>query len=354
MKNALFLVALVTIIACSDQNKNIKIGVVAPLTGEGATYGRAMKNGFDLAFENTDFQLIYEDSRLSAKDGLNAFNKLINVDRVEVVYGAAASSVTLAMAPMAEKNKKIVFSSISTADEISNSGEFIFRNVPSNLIQGNTAADFLIDDLEIREIAVLKENDDYGVSISNSFIAQIQKRNGEILAEESYVATDTDFRTQLLKIKSAQAKALFIPGNYEESALIIRQAREMGFEAPIIGGDGSYSNELIKVAGNSSENFYCTHFGINEQLDFYKGFVSAFRKKHNREPDVYEAYAYEAGLIIKDAIVKVGNDAKLIKDFLNNNEFNSLTGKIKFDDNGDVKRSFGVLIVRNGKFENLK
>ena len=205
---------------------------------------------------------------MDAKEGVNAISKLINLDKVEVVYGAAASSVTLAIAPEAEKNKKIVFSSISTADDIRNSGDYIFRNVPSNFIQGNTAADFLIDNLGIKDIAVLKENDDYGISIAKSFVNKVAQRNGAIKAEESYISTDTDFRTQLLKIKDSDAKAIFIPGNYEESAMILKQAKELGLIMPIIGGDGSYSDDLIKVAGEASERFYCTHFGIDKQNEF--------------------------------------------------------------------------------------
>ena len=355
MKKIIFVLSIALLIsACKKKNEAVKIGIIAPLTGEGATYGDAMKKGFDLAFDDDEkYQLIYEDSKLDPKEGVNAINKLINLDKVEVVYGAAASSVTLAIAPEAQRNKTIVFSSISTADDIKNSGDFIFRNVPSNLIQGSTAANFLMD-LGIKDIAVLKENDDYGNSIAKSFVEQIIKNKGQITIEESYVSTDNDFKTQLLKIKESRAKGIFIPGNYEESAIILKQLKELGIELPVIGGDGSYSEDLIKVAGKSSEGFYCTHFGINIKDDFYENFVVRFRKIYKREPNVYEAYAYEAGTIIREALETVGNDATKVRDYLLSKEFNSLTGLISFNSFGEVERTFGVLQIKDGKFENIR
>lgn len=350
------LIFLLFLTACNNNNnmKN-KIGIIAPLTGEGATYGDAMKKGFDLAFsENEKFQLIYEDSKLSTKEGVNAINKLISLDKVKVIYGAASSSVTLAIAPEAEKNKVILFSSISTADDIKKSGDYIFRNVPSNYVQGVTAANFLINKLGNKNIAILKENDDYGISIAKSFREQVIKLGGKISMEETYTSTDVDFRTQLIKIKDSNPDGLFIPGNYEESALILKQAKELKLEIPIIGGDGSYSESLIKVAGKSSENFYCTHFGIDKNDSFYKDFKSKFIKKYDKDPNVYEAYAYEAGKILLASMKDVSYDATKIKNELYKKHFKSLTGDLMFDENGDVKREFGILQINNGEFKNIK
>ncbi len=338
----------------NTKDDSVVVGIIAPLTGEGATYGEAMKNGFDLAFQGTNYKLIYEDSKLNPREGLNAINKLINIDKVQVIYGAAASSVTLAIAPIAEKNKIILFSSISSADDIKNSGKYIFRNVPSNFLQGNTAAKFLINELFVQKIAVLKENDDYGNSIAESFIKEVKNLGGEITVQESYTSIDNNFRIQLSKIKASGTQAIFIPGNYEESALIIKQAKEIGLDIPIIGGDGSYSSSLIKVAGISAEGFYCTHFHIDYDNIFYTDFVKLFEQCYNRKPNVYEAYSYEAGVILKEALEQVGNSGKYIKNYLLSHSFNSLTGNISFDNNGDVKRTFGVLQIKDGKFESVK
>jgi branched-chain amino acid transport system substrate-binding protein len=346
------IIILLFITACNNNNnvKN-KIGIIAPLTGEGATYGDAMKKGFDLAFsKNKNFQLVYEDSKLSTKEGVNAINKLISLDKVKVIYGAASSSVTLAIAPEAEKNKVILFSSISTADDIKNSGDFIFRNVPSNHVQGETAANFLINKLGKKNIAILMENDDYGISLSESFKEKVIQLGGKISLDETYTSSDVDFRTQLIKIKKSNPDALFIPGNYEESALILKQAKELNIDIPIIGGDGSFSERLIKVAGKSSEGFYCTHFEIDKNSSFYKDFKLKFIKKYNKVPNVYEAYAYEAGKILLETLEDTPYDATIIKNKLYKNHFESLTGELIFDENGDVQREFGILQIINGEF----
>ena len=156
-------------VSCSKKApppSRVKIGVVGPFTGEGATYGESMRRGFELAFENEPtIKLVYEDSKLSPKDGVAGIKKLISADKVQVVMGAAASGVTLAMAPIAEKNKVILFSSISTSDDLRTSGAYIFRNVPRNEIQGITAARFLIENLAQERVVILKKNDEYATNL---------------------------------------------------------------------------------------------------------------------------------------------------------------------------------------------
>ncbi len=358
MKKIILIVfSLLLLLSCNDEKKEskIKIGIVAPLTGEGASYGEAMQRGFNLIFdESNKFNLIYEDSKLQPSQGVNAIQKLISTDKVKVVYGAAASSVTLAMAPIAEKNKVILFSSISSTDDLINAGDYIFRNVPSNKVQGITAAKFLINDLKIKNIAILGENDDYGINLSQSFKKKVLELGANIVAEENYSSSDNDFRTQLNKIKEKNAEAIFVPGNYEETILIIKQMKELGMNIPTIGGDGSYSDLLIKNLKDKAEGFYCTVMGLDENSDFFVKFKKIFIKKYNKKPNVYDAYAYEAGNILLEAINNVGYDADKIKNYLYNTTFNSLTGKLKFDKNGEVNRDYNVVVVKNGNFINFK
>lgn len=340
------------VLSCTNENnKQIKVGLIGPITGEGATYGASMMRGAELVFKNdSSFQLIVEDSKLSAKDGINAFNKLVNADGVKIIFGAAASSVSLAIAPQANKNKVILFSSISTADELSNAGDFFFRNVPKNSVQGKTAAKFLINELRVKKVAIFSNNNDYGISISAGFREICKSENIKIVFDESYNDGDKDFKASLMKLKSAQPEAVFIPGYYKESTIILKQAREIGLKTVFIGGDGSYSTELIENAGKAAEGFYCTIMNIDEESDYYKDFYKQFKKAYNQEPDVYDAYAYEACSILKEAISEVGNDAILVQKYLLSHQFNSLTGNISFEQNGDINRLFKVVKVENHEF----
>lgn len=331
------------------------VGVLAPITGEGATYGASMKRGFDLAFSSAPtISLKYEDTKFDAKLAVTEFNKLITVDKVKVVLGEAASGVTMALAPLAEKNKVILFSTISSTDSLKTAGDYFFRNVPRNEIQGRTAAEFLFNKLNIKTAGLFGENDEYGINLSKSFKERFIELGGQIKFEDAYASASKDYKTALSKAKSAGVDALFIPGNYQESAQILKQAKELGLNIPLIGGDGSYSPEIIKIAGTSTEGFYCTIMAVNKSTEYYKKFHELFLAKYNQEPDVYDAYAYEGAMIILEAIQKSGNDADKVKEYLYTHTFQSMTVELKFDSDGEVQRLYGLNKIINSKFETVE
>lgn len=345
-----------------EEAKEIKIGVITPLTGEGATYGDATKKGADLAVEEINaaggingekLKLIYEDDQIKPEAGVNAIQKLINVDRVTVILGAFGSSVTLAIAPIAEKNRVVLLSASSTADAIKDAGDYIFRNVPTNSAQGKSAAEFAINKLKAKKSAMLYMNNDYGLSLKNSFEKYFVEIGGQISVVESYSPGDKDFKTQLGKIKNSKPDIIFYPGHYQESGLILKQARELGIKSVFIGGDGSYSPELVKISGNATEGSYYTlmamGFGIaDKEIDKFK---TEFQKKYNQEPDVYSAYAYDALKIIASAIQKGGYASDGIKKSLyETKDFKGVTGITSFDKNGEVEKPFYIYVVKNGQF----
>jgi branched-chain amino acid transport system substrate-binding protein len=330
----------------------VPIGVVAPLTGDGATYGQAMKRGFDLALGGeAGFLLIYEDTKMNPKDAISALNKLITVDKVQIVLGEAASGVTLVLAPVAEKNHVILFSSISSADKIKDAGDYIFRNVPRNEIQGKTAAEFISRKLSKMKVAVYGKNDEYGVNLSQSFKARLKELGGNIVFDDAYQPGQNDFRSPIQKIKESGAEAVFSPGNYQETAILLKQLKESGTTLAFVGGDGSYSPELITVAGDSAEGSYYTLMAADATAPYYKDFKNRFVAKYQKDPDVYDAYAFEAADIIGQAIKAVGNSSDKVKEYLYSHAFNSLTGELKFDKDGEVVRDYGIVKVVGGKFE---
>ncbi len=349
-KRIIWLFILFLLASCSSQDNSTQIGIIAPLTGEGATYGAAMKRGFDLAFEGDDsINLIYEDSRLNAKDGTAAFKKLVSLNKVPIVYGAAASGVSAAIAPLANKAHVILFSSISTSDTLSNAGNYFYRNVPKNALQGKTAAMFLAKEKKVKSVAVLNENDEYGANLASSFKRNAMNLGIKIVYEGSYLSTDIDFRTKLQAIKGSGAEAVFIPGNYEETGIILKQANELNIKAIFIGGDGSYSPKLTEYAGEAAEGFFCTIMSVDKNNKLYKDFEKKFFATYGKEPDVYDTYAYEAGLILKEALIKGKEN---IKSYLDNNTFESFSGQLRFI-NGDVDRLYGIEQVNNGKFSSI-
>jgi len=331
-----------------------EIGVVAPLSGENATYGDILRKGFDLAFANEKlYKLKYEDSKFDPKTAVTVFQKLISIDNIQVVLGEVASGNTMAMVPVAEKNKVVLFSSISSADGLQKAGDYFFRNIPRNDVQGKTVATFIFNELKIDKVALFGLNDDYGINISKSFKNTFIELGGEIVFEDKHHKGQKDFRTSLIKIKDSGAKALFIPGDKNEPAIILKQAKELAMNIPILGGDGSSNDDVIQVAGNSAEGFYCSNVLVDKTSTYYKKYYKLFVNKYNKEPGAYDAYAYEAAMIILETVKHVGNNSEKIKNHLYTNSFESMTGKLKFDKDGEVNRLWGMYQVKNGKFTEI-
>lgn len=344
------------------KEKGIKIGVITPLTGDGATYGMATKRGLDLAAEEINnkggikgkkLKLIYEDDQMKPEMGINAINKLIHFHKVPVVIGAFGSTITLSIAPIAESNKVVLFSASSTADEIKDAGDYIFRNVPPNSLQGRSASEFAVKKLNAKTASIFYMNNDYGITMKKAFENSFKELGGTVLLIENYNQGDKDFRTQLSKIKEKQPEVIFYPGHYQESGLILKQAKELGIKAIFIGGDGSYSPELIKIAGEAAEDSYYTlmAMGYGVADDEIIKFVKSYKQKHKEAPDVYSAYAYDSLNIIAEAIKKGGYSAEGIKSELYKiNGFCGVTGITSFDGFGEVNKPFYIYSVRNGKF----
>lgn len=358
------LVSMLGVFGCVKKDPvDIQTGVITPLTGDGATYGEATKRGVDLAVEEINqkggikgkkIQVIYEDDQLKPEAGVDAIKKLINVHRVSVILGAFGSSVTLAIAPIAEANKVVLFSASSTADAIKDAGDYIFRNVPPNSRQGQSAAEFATNKLNAKAAAVLYINNDYGISLAKAFENAFKDRGGSVVITEKYNPGDREFSTQLSKIKSKEPLVVFYPGHYQESGLILKQAREMGVRGIFIGGDGSYSPELIKIAGKAAEGSYCTlmAMGYGVADEEIKRFTEAFKSKYRVEPDVYAAYAYDALKIVAHAIDKGGYNSDAIRNALYQiKEFKGVTGLTSFDKFGEVEKPFYIYEVKGQRFE---
>ncbi len=345
----------------SQPMEDYVIGCITPLTGDGATYGDATKKGAELAIakinaeggvDGHNLRMQYEDSKIEPKEGVNAAQKLINIDHVPVILGAFGSTVTLAVAPIAERNGVVLFSASSTADSIKDAGDYIFRNVPPNKGQGTTAAQFSLKYLKAKSASIFRMNNDYGLSLSDAFVESYEADGGTILSTESYNENDTDFRTQIVKIKAIGPDCVFFPGHYKQSAPILRQAKELDINAVFVGGDGSYSPQLISVAGNATEGSYYTVMAIdspgsNEEVAKYQ---MAFKERYGQASDVYAAYAYDAVMTIVKAIERGGYTADGIKQALYNLSWKGVTGTTKFDKFGEVDKPFGVYEVKNSEF----
>jgi branched-chain amino acid transport system substrate-binding protein len=339
----------------------IKIGVIQPLTGPGSEYGLATQKGLDLAIEEINGQggilgkpvkLIYEDSRCDPKTGITAFQKLLSIDKVEkILIGEMCSSVTLALAPIAQEQNLLLISSGSSAPKISDYSN-VFRTWPSDALQGEFLAKFASDNLKFNKVAILYINNDYGVGLKNAFKKEFESKRGKVVAEEAVPEGATDVKTQLIKVKNLNPQGVFLATYAKETAQILKQAKELGFSTQFFGGEGAKDPLVIEIAKEGAEGFICTIPGTSS-TEKRKHFLEAYKAKYNEEPGITADSAYDIPFVIKVAAEKCGNlDVDCLKrELINIKDFEGASGLISFNENGDlVGRNYDLFQVKNGQF----
>lgn len=339
----------------------ITLGVILPLTGDGAKYGESARRAIDLAFSEINtkggingklIRLIYEDSQGAPQKGVSALQKLITFDHVAAVIGDLFSSVTLAMAPLAERNRVVILSPTSSAPSITHAGDYIFRNCASDVFEGTVMAEAARDRLGIRTVAVLYINNDYGVGIADVFRKKFTAKGGSIVGEEAFAQGATDFRAQLTKIAFAHPEAIYLVG-YKELGLVLKQIGELGIKAKLLSTVMFEDPEILRVAGPAAEGVIYSARAYDHQSDdpVIRTFVSAFKARYGETPDIFAAYSYDAANIMVHAIALGGATGDGIKKALYATQnYKGVCGLTSFDENGDVSQPAFLKTVRGGKF----
>jgi branched-chain amino acid transport system substrate-binding protein len=361
----LLIISGATLTSCKKEPKEIKIGAILPLTGPAAKYGESIKRGIDLAAEevksagginNRRIAIIYEDSQADPKIGASVAQKLITMDKVPAILGAVASSVTLSISPIAEKNKVVVLTPLSSAPTITDAGDYIFRNVPSDFYGGKVAAQFAVLDRGWKTLAILYQNNDFGVGLKKVFENEVKKFGGEIIDAESFEQGGTDFRTQLIKIHKSKPQAIFIVAGKEAIQILI-QAKELSLNSQFLATGMIEDPEVIKIAGNAANGVYFTQlqYDSHSKNTVVQDFVKYFKKEYGSEPDIISAYGYDAMKILAYAMGNSNFTSMSIKNALYKiKNFKGVTGDISFDTNGDVIQSMGIKVIEGGKFKWFK
>lgn len=345
-----------------DEEKTIKIGVVYFRTGSAAKYGEWVKNGLELAKDELNakggingrrIELIYEDDASQPTQAVSAAQKLISVDKAQVIIGGVTSSSFLAMAPLADRNKIVMISPCSSSPAITGSGDFVFRNWPSDTYEAKVMAQFAFNDLQENKCYVLAMNNEYGLGLKDEFSSNYTALGGQIVGTDTYDQDATDFRTQLQKIASSNTECIYVPGHGREVGRIIRQAREMGITAQILGSVTFESPELLQIAGTAAEGAFYTAPSYDPTSDnpVVAAFSEAYSKKYGQLPEVFAAHSYDALMILAKAIANGGTSSEGIKKALYEiKDYPGVTGSTTFDSNGDVSKPAFIKTVKNSHF----
>lgn len=355
---AIFLISRVT---AAFAEEIYEVGAILPLTGDISEYGERCKKGIDLAVEGINKQggingktveIIYEDSKGAAKEGVGAAQKLININKVNAIIGAVASSVTLAIEPIASQNEVILISPASSSPRLTGISPFFFRTWPSDVIEANVLADFAFKKLNIKTVAIIYVNNDYGIGLKDEFKKTFVNLKGKVVFSEGYPQNNKEFRSILTKVKAKKAEAIYLAGYHREMAFATKQIKEMKIRAQILG-DADYGiEELLTITKNAAEGaIYATPtYEPQKGSKTMLGFADSFRQKYGKEPSIFEANAYDAMKILSLAIRNAGYDGKKIADYISKlRDYDGASGSITFE-KGDVRKTIAIKTVNGGKF----
>lgn len=337
-------------------NSPIKLGLLLPLTGEAASFGESGLAGATLAVKEInenggirgrELQLVAEDDKCSA-EGVNAIQKLINVDKVVAIVGPVCSGSGGPALPIAQQNGIPVVITSASAPHLTKIGDYIFRDYPSDSFQGKAAADFLYNNLGKKKVAVVYVQNDWGQGIKEVFISRFMELGGEIVYQTGAATTEKDFKTIITKVKESGADVLYIPLYPASGVAMVKQVKEMNLNIPIFGGD-SFSGEEFIASGVTDDVMYMV--GKVENPENFKVKLKTLQGYENLDANFIAPLTYDGVKIMAEAMRKAGTDKAAIKEALKTTSYQGVSSElIEFDENGDLKKvNFEVKVVKNSK-----
>jgi branched-chain amino acid transport system substrate-binding protein len=344
----------------------IVVGEVGSMTGTEATFGTSSDRGIQLHVSEVNAEggvkgrqitVIALDDEGKPEEAATAVTRLIASEHVTAVLGEVASTRSLFMAPKCQAAKVPMVSPSSTNERVTKVGDYIFRACFIDPFQGYVMAKFATGTLKLTKAAVLKDvRNDYSVGLAKVFIDNFKKLGGQITDEESFSNGDVDFKAQLTNIKKSNPEALYVPGYYTDVGLIARQAREVGFSGPLLGGDGWDSEKLYEIGGDALLGcYFSNHYSVDDPSPRIEQFVARFKKAYGgQSPDSLAAQAYDAAGMLLDAMKRATDlSGPAIRDALaQTKNYPGVTGDISMDENRNATKPAVVLrIGKGGKYE---
>lgn len=334
----------------------LKIGTVFPMSGQQSTYGEESANGVELALDElkakdpklaAQITVVKEDEKSNPVDAGNAVKKLLSVDKVDLVLGSVASSNTLSMAAPVLEAGKVLVSHASTNPEVTKKGDGIFRTCFIDPFQGTVLANFALNNLGKKSAAILLDHkSDYSKGLAQFFETAFVAGGGKIVAKEAYEADNKEFRTQLTKIRNSKPEVLLIPGYYQDVGMIMKQAKQMGFNVVMLGGDGWDSPALFDLAGPAVQgHYFSSHFSVDDTDPAVQTFVQSYSARYKKAPGAMAALAYDTFFVVADAFKRAGDSsAPALKKALSSVQgYKGVTGTIAINKDRDAEKDAVVL-----------
>ena len=371
-KMKFFILGLILIIVggCGNQKEAgeedvIKIGSMFELTGSAVAYGTSMNNAVHMAVDeiNEDggingkqVEVVEYDTKTDETEAASLTTRLGTRDQVTAIIGPATTGSMQAAIPSANTAQVPIMSPTATDDGVltDSNGEvhpYAWRTSFTNSFQGSALAQFANDELDAKSAVILSDNSsDYAIGLTETFKKVF---DGEIVASENFSEGETDFSAVLTNIKDMDFDVLYVPGYYEEAGPIIKQAREMGLDQPILGPDGMGNEILRELAGaeNMNDIYYTSHFVVTSEDPAVQEFVSDYKDEFNVEADMFTGLAYDSVYVLKEAIESAeSSDPKEVNEALKNiTDFPGITGTFSFDEMHDPVKTVNIIEIQDNE-----
>lgn len=348
-----FIVLLILTTGCSKA-ENLRIGAILPLSGPAAIWGENLKNSMELAREELtkegiNIEIVYEDSQAKPTEGLNAYNKLKNIDNVDIML-TAFSRVSVPLISVADQDKIPLIMTLVAAKGVADQSPFAFRFYSNERQYVDPHFDGLIKNKNYKQIAVLNINDEYGVSILNVIKERAARSGIEITIDESFAPGNTDFKTQLTKIKAKNPEALFfVASTPVEVTNLIKQARELDLNMDLIEASATLASKSTIVGlGEAVDGVYTIAFPFSLGLTGSE-FALKYKSNFGKEPLFIAPFGYDTiKMLAKATKGKSTREGELVEKITNLKNFDSLNGEVKIQSNGEINpRTLSAKIINN-------
>jgi branched-chain amino acid transport system substrate-binding protein len=353
-------------LGCQSQSaatNEIVIGHFGSITGSEATFGISTDRGIQLAIEEINaaggiqgkkIRLITYDDKGDAREAGSAVTRLVTRDRVTAVLGEVASGLSLAAAPICQEYGVPMISPSSTNPKVTKVGDMIFRVCFIDPFQGSVCSKFAREHEGIKasKAAILCDQAaPYSVGLQEEFEKAFIASGGTIVSKQAYQAGDQDFSAQLTSIRSSEPDVIFIPGYYTDVGNIALQAKKLGINVPMLGGDGWDSVKLGQIAGDAlNGSYYSNHYSPEDPNPRVQDFIKLYQGKHQEIPDGLAALGYDAAKILFQAMktAKSLGGADIAAELAKTKDFAGVTGVISIDGDRNAIKPAVILEMKDG------
>ncbi len=357
-------VVLLTVMGCTrSDDRVIKIGAAGPMTGDQSKMGMDLRNAVELAVAEWNekggvlgkkIEMLAGDDQADPKQAVSIANKFINQKAVAVV-GHWNSSCSIPASKYYNDANMVMISPATTNPQLTLQGfKKVFRVCGTDDQQGRVAAEFVLKTLRPKRIAIIHDKTAYGQGLADYFKKALEEKV-QVVYYGGIIQRDPDYKAVLTTIKENRPDLYFFGGIYPEAGRLVRQAKEIGLQVPMVTGDGVFDPTFISIAGKAAEGTYVTFGKEPAGIETAQSFIQKYKTRYG-DPGPYSIYAYDAANIILTAIARTTSaDGDKIAEFISKNTFRGAFGDISFDKNGDViKAPYVIWEVKDGRFQQMQ